>query len=45
MLFRSTSKGPKSLVSRTHPELVKRLFESEVTEVKEGIVDVYKRQG
>ena len=32
---KSTSKGPKILVSRTHPELVKRLFESEVTEVKE----------
>ena len=31
---KSTSKGPKILVSRTHPELVKRLFESEVTEVK-----------
>lgn len=37
---RSTSKGPKILVSRTHPELVKRLFESEVTEVKEGIVEI-----
>ena len=29
---KDTSKGPKILVSRTHPELVKRLFESEVTE-------------
>ena len=37
---RSTSKGPKILVSRTHPELVKRLFESEVTEVKSGIVEI-----
>ena len=37
---KSTSKGPKLLVSRTHPELVKRLFESEVTEVKEGIVEI-----
>ena len=37
---KSTSKGPKVLVSRTHPELVKRLFESEVTEVKEGIVEI-----
>jgi len=35
-----TTKGPKILVSRTHPELVKRLFESEVTEVKEGIVEI-----
>lgn len=37
---KSTSKGPKILVSRTHPELVKRLFESEVTEVREGIVEI-----
>ena len=37
---KSTSKGPMILVSRTHPELVKRLFESEVTEVKEGIVEI-----
>ena len=27
-------------MSRTHPELVKRLFESEVTEVKDGIVEI-----
>ncbi len=33
-------KGPRILVSRTHPELVKRLFEEEVTEVKEGIVEI-----
>ncbi len=37
---RDAPKGPKILVSRTHPELVKRLFESEVTEVKEGIVEI-----
>ena len=37
---KSTNKGPKILVSRTHPELVKRLFESEVTEVKDGIVEI-----
>ena len=37
---KATSKGPKILVSRTHPELVKRLFESEVAEVKEGIVEI-----
>lgn len=37
---KSTSKGPRIMVSRTHPELVKRLFESEVTEVKEGIVEI-----
>lgn len=37
---KETPKGPKILVSRTHPELVKRLFESEVTEVKDGIVEI-----
>ena len=37
---KDTPKGPKILVSRTHPELVKRLFESEVTEVREGIVEI-----
>ncbi len=37
---KNTTKGPKILVSRTHPELVKRLFESEVAEVKEGIVEI-----
>ncbi|MCI8637831.1 MAG: transcription termination/antitermination protein NusA [Coprococcus sp.] len=37
---KNTTKGPKILVSRTHPELVKRLFEAEVTEVKEGIVEI-----
>lgn len=37
---KDTPKGPKILVSRTHPELVKRLFEAEVTEVKDGIVEI-----
>lgn len=37
---KDTSKGPKILVSRTHPELVKRLFEAEVTEVKDGTVEI-----
>ena len=37
---KATSKGPKILVSRTHKELVKRLFEAEVTEVKDGIVEI-----
>ena len=34
------TKGPRILVSRTHPELVKRLFESEVTEVRDGTVEI-----
>ncbi|MCR5609715.1 MAG: transcription termination factor NusA [Lachnospiraceae bacterium] len=33
-------KGPKLTVSRSHPDLVKRLFETEVTEVKDGIVEI-----
>ena len=37
---KDTTKGPKILVSRTHPEPVKRLFESEVTEVRDGIVEI-----
>jgi len=37
---KNTTKGPKIVVSRTHPELVKRLFEAEVTEVKDGIVEI-----
>lgn len=37
---KDTTRGPKILVSRTHPELVKRLFEEEVTEVREGIVEI-----
>ena len=37
---KDTTKGPKILVSRTHPELVKRLFESEVTEVRDGTVEI-----
>lgn len=37
---KGTSKGPKITVSRTHPELVKRLFEAEVTEVKDGTVEI-----
>ena len=37
---KDTSKGPKIMVSRTHPELVKRLFESEVTKVRDGTVEI-----
>lgn len=37
---KDTTKGPRILVSRTHPELVKRLFEAEVTEVKDGTVEI-----
>lgn len=37
---RSTNKGPKISASRTHPELVKRLFEKEVSEVYDGTVEI-----
>lgn len=37
---KDTSKGPKIMVSRTHPDLVKRLFEAEATEVKDGTVEI-----
>jgi len=37
---RKTSKGPKIFASRTHPELLKRLFELEVPEIHEGLVEI-----
>ena len=37
---KNTPKGPRISVSRTHPELVKRLFESEVTEIRDGVVEI-----
>ena len=38
--FMDTPKGPLVSVSRTHPDLVKRLFESEVAEVRDGTVEI-----
>src|SRR5699024_5710096 len=37
---KDTTKGPRIVLSRTHPELVKRLFEAEVTEVRDGTVEI-----
>ena len=37
---KDTPKGPRILLSRTHPGLVKLLFESEVAEVKDGTVEI-----
>ena len=37
---KNATKGPRVLVSRTHPDLVKRLFEEEVTEIRDGIVEI-----
>lgn len=34
------TKGPRVVISRTHPNLVKRLFEAEVTEIQDGVVEV-----
>ena len=38
--MKDTPKGPRISVSRTHPDLVKRLFELEVAEVKDGTVEI-----
>ncbi|HHW48602.1 MAG TPA: transcription termination/antitermination protein NusA [Clostridiaceae bacterium] len=37
---KKTTKGPQILVSRTHPGLVKRLFELEVPEIHDGTVEI-----
>ena len=37
---RKTQRGPQVLISRTHPGLVKRLFEREISEIFEGIIEV-----
>ncbi len=37
-----TTKGPKLLISRTHPNLVAKLFELEIPEVHQGIVTIVK---
>lgn len=38
---KKTTKGPQIVLSRSHPSLVTRLFELEVPEISDGIVDVY----
>ncbi|SES68455.1 NusA antitermination factor [Natronincola peptidivorans] len=37
---KKTTKGPQVLVSRTHPGLIKRLFELEVPEIHDGVVEI-----
>lgn len=37
---KNTKKEPRIIVSRTHPDLVKRLFEKEVAEVYNGVVEI-----
>lgn len=38
---KKTTKGPQITLSRTHPGLVKRLFELEVPEIHDGVVDIF----
>ena len=37
---KKTNRGPRILVSRTHPDLVRRLFEAEVSEIQDGTVEI-----
>lgn len=37
---RESEKGPKVIISRTHPDLVKRLFETEVPEIHDGLIEI-----
>ena len=38
--MRRQSRGPQVVISRTHPGLVKRLFELEVPEIYDGTVEI-----
>ncbi|WP_071705625.1 transcription termination factor NusA [Murdochiella vaginalis] len=38
---RVSSRGPQVLLSRAHPNLVARLFEQEVPEINDGVVEIY----
>lgn len=38
---KKTNKGPEIVLSRTHPSLITRLFELEVPEIQEGLVEIY----
>ena len=37
---KDTPRGPRIVISRPHPELVKRLFEAEVAEIQSGVVEI-----
>ncbi len=37
---KNSDRGPRAIISRTHPEFVKRLFETEVPEIFDGIVEI-----
>lgn len=38
---KKTTKGPQIILSRSHPSLIKRLFELEVPEIQEGTVEIF----
>lgn len=38
--IKATEKGPKVMISRTHPDLVRRLFEQEVPEISDGTIKI-----
>src|SRR6202165_2170001 len=40
MEVRKTNKGPQVILSRTHPNLIRRLFEQEIPEVDQGLVEI-----
>ena len=40
MEVKDLPKGPRIILSRTHPELVKKLFENEVTQIGDGTVEI-----
>ncbi|MDR1253620.1 MAG: transcription termination factor NusA [Oscillospiraceae bacterium] len=35
-----TDKGPKAIISRTHPDFIKKLFETEVPEIHDGTIEI-----
>ena len=37
---KETEKGPKAIISRTHPDLIRRLFELEIPEIADGTVEI-----
>ena len=37
---KETDKGPRAIISRTHADFVKRLFESEVPEIFDGVIEI-----
>ncbi len=41
MEVKKTTKGPQIILSRSHPNLVRKLFELEVPEIQTGVVEIY----